>query len=129
MCGSFTRETGLVFNKSRVYVSCTEQVALHGPHTKAPRTASEAYGCDFTSVEQVRVTGARVAKRHSHIDVLVHCAGVMFPNALTTEVGLETTVQVNSIAPFILTEELQAGLVRPPRGMPCRLNKTIRKIE
>ncbi|KAJ8902046.1 hypothetical protein NDN08_006454 [Rhodosorus marinus] len=92
-------------------------IALHGPHTDAPRTASDAYGCDFTSVEQIRATGATVAKRHSDIDVLVHCAGVMFPKALNTEDGLETTIQVNSIAPFILTEALQTGLVRPPRAL------------
>jgi len=93
-------------------------IALHGPHTNAPKTAFEAYGCDFTSVKQIRVTGARVAKRHADIDVLVHCAGVMFPKPLTTEDGLETTIQVNSIAPFLLTEALQTRLVRPPRGIP-----------
>ena len=61
---------------------------------------------DFASLRQVRALAAEVRRRTDRLDVLVDNAGVWQARRHLTEDGLETTFQVNHLAPFLLTNLL-----------------------
>jgi len=61
---------------------------------------------DFTSLRQVRTLAAEVHRRTDRLDVLVDNAGVWQARRHLTGDGLETTFQVNHLAPFLLTNLL-----------------------
>ncbi|GAA3075914.1 SDR family NAD(P)-dependent oxidoreductase [Streptosporangium carneum] len=62
--------------------------------------------CDYTSLEDVRRLAAELASRYERIDVLVNNAGVMTTRRSLTGDGHETMIQVNHLAPFLLTNLL-----------------------
>ncbi len=61
---------------------------------------------DFASIESVRALATQVQGRISRLDVLINNAGAMFPTYAETGDGVERTVQVNHLAPFLLTTSL-----------------------
>lgn len=61
---------------------------------------------DFTHLDQVRDLADRLLAARPRIDVLVNNAGGMFPDLVLTDDGLETTFQVDHLAPFLLTRLL-----------------------
>ncbi|MEU8194336.1 SDR family NAD(P)-dependent oxidoreductase [Microbispora amethystogenes] len=61
---------------------------------------------DFSSLDQVRRLAADLLARYERIDVLVNNAGVMTPDRRTTVDGNELMMQVNHLAPFLLTNLL-----------------------
>lgn len=77
---------------------------LEDPASKAA-TADEVVA-DLSSQRQVRELAREVARRHERLDVLVNNAGVFMPRRVLTEDGIETTLAVNYLAPFLLTSEL-----------------------
>ncbi len=72
----------------------------------ARKTGAEHHLCDFSSLRQVRELAATLAARHPRIDVLCSNAGAIFSRREVTEDGFERTLQVNHLAPFLLTESL-----------------------
>jgi NAD(P)-dependent dehydrogenase (short-subunit alcohol dehydrogenase family) len=58
---------------------------------------------DFASLRQVRALAAEVHRRTDRLHVLVDNAGVWQARRHLTGDGLETTFQVNHLAPFLLT--------------------------
>ncbi|WP_406319423.1 SDR family NAD(P)-dependent oxidoreductase [Streptosporangium sp. NBC_01639] len=69
-------------------------------------TAPETLTCDYTSLEDVRRLGAELLARYPRIDVLINNAGVMTTERTLTRDGHETMIQVNHLAPFLLTNLL-----------------------
>ena len=61
---------------------------------------------DFASLAQVRALAEEIRSRAGRLEVLVHNAGVYMKSRVLTEDGLETTFQVNHLAPFLLTHLL-----------------------
>jgi NAD(P)-dependent dehydrogenase (short-subunit alcohol dehydrogenase family) len=61
---------------------------------------------DFASLRQVRALAAEVHRRTDRLDVLVDNAGIWQARRHLTEDGLETTFQVNHLAPFLLSNLL-----------------------
>lgn len=61
---------------------------------------------DFSSLAQVRSLGEEVRSCTGRLEVLVHNAGVYMKSRVVTEDGLETTFQVNHLAPFLLSHLL-----------------------
>ncbi|WP_169949730.1 SDR family NAD(P)-dependent oxidoreductase [Microbispora sp. H11081] len=61
---------------------------------------------DFSSLDQVRRLAAELLARYERIDVLINNAGVMTPDRRTTVDGHEWMMQVNHLAPFLLTDLL-----------------------
>ncbi|MEU6407707.1 SDR family NAD(P)-dependent oxidoreductase [Microbispora sp. NPDC046933] len=61
---------------------------------------------DFSSLDQVRRLAAELLARYERIDVLINNAGVMTPDRRTTVDGNEWMMQVNHLAPFLLTNLL-----------------------
>ncbi len=70
----------------------------------------EHHVCDFSSLAQVRQLAQTLGGRHPRIDVLANNAGGVMPRRSVTEDGYETTIQVNYLAPFLLTRLLLPNL-------------------
>ncbi|MEV0597434.1 SDR family NAD(P)-dependent oxidoreductase [Nonomuraea cavernae] len=62
--------------------------------------------CDFSSLDEVRRLAALLRERYERIEVLVNNAGVMSPDRRVTPDGHELMVQVNHLAPLLLTHTL-----------------------
>lgn len=66
---------------------------------------------DFAELDQVRRLGAELTAAYPRIDVLANNAGgIMGPRSVTAD-GFERTLQVNHLAPFLLTHLLLPTLV------------------
>jgi NAD(P)-dependent dehydrogenase (short-subunit alcohol dehydrogenase family) len=61
---------------------------------------------DFRALGQVRDLAAEFRRRHSRLDVLVNNAGGTFRTRQLTIEGIELTLAVNHLAPFLLTNLL-----------------------
>src|SRR5271157_6112208 len=77
---------------------------------KTPKVAGELnapyYLADFSKLDDVRKLASQIKKDIPRIDVLVNNAGgVMGERRLTVD-GNEMTIQVNHLAPFLLTNLL-----------------------
>jgi NAD(P)-dependent dehydrogenase (short-subunit alcohol dehydrogenase family) len=69
---------------------------------------------DFARFADVRRAAAEVLELCPTIDVLLNNAGGLFPGPAPTEDGYELTVQVNHLAPFLLTNLLMPRLFATP---------------
>ncbi|OHV36563.1 MULTISPECIES: SDR family NAD(P)-dependent oxidoreductase [Pseudofrankia] len=77
----------------------------------AAELGATAYVADFSSFAQVRELGRRLLADLPRIDVLVNNAGMMSgARRAVTEDGNEWTLQVNHLAPFLLTQLLAPRL-------------------
>ncbi|MCL1871645.1 MAG: SDR family NAD(P)-dependent oxidoreductase [Promicromonosporaceae bacterium] len=79
----------------------------------AQQTGAEHFVSDFARLDDVRALAAAVRERTDRIDVLANNAGGIFGPRTMTDDGHELTLQVNHLAPFLLThlllDELRAG--------------------
>ena len=91
------------------------RVLLHGrdPDKLArARTALEAdpddvLRADLSDLEAVRRLADDVRERTGRLDALVHNAGLLSPSMRLAPSGVETTMAVNALAPFALTNALR----------------------
>jgi NAD(P)-dependent dehydrogenase (short-subunit alcohol dehydrogenase family) len=67
---------------------------------------------DFEKLSEVRALAERLRECAPRIDVLANNAGGLFSGPVRTVDGFERTIQVNHLAPFLLTYELRDVLVR-----------------
>ncbi len=72
--------------------------------TRAPH---EALRADLANPDAVRQLAEDVRERTDRLDALVHNAGLLRPTLETTAAGVEVTMAVNALAPFVLTHELR----------------------
>lgn len=85
---------------------------IHGDSGSTP----DSYVCDFAVLDDVRRTGARIAAAYDIIDVLANNAGLIAKERTSTVDGHELTIQVNHLAPFLLTSLLLDRLTAAPEG-------------
>lgn len=67
----------------------------------------EALRADLADPSAVRQLAGDVRERTDRLDALVHNAGLLSPALRRTGAGVELTVAVNALAPFVLTEALR----------------------
>lgn len=67
---------------------------------------AEYFTADFADLSQVRALAGELERAHPRIDVLVNNAGGIFGDRTRTVDGFEKTLQVNHLAPFLLTNLL-----------------------
>jgi NAD(P)-dependent dehydrogenase (short-subunit alcohol dehydrogenase family) len=73
----------------------------------ARETGAEPFVADFSSLEEVRALAGKVKDRlGGRLDVLANNAGGIFGDRTVTADGHEYTLQVNHLAPFLLTHLL-----------------------
>jgi len=73
---------------------------------------------DLSDLTQVRALARRLADRLDRLDVVVHNAGALLAQRQETAQGIEATLAVHLLGPFVLTEEL-VGLLE--RSAPSRV--------
>jgi len=73
---------------------------------------------DFASLRQVRDMAGEILAEYERLDVLIHNAGVFMAERRLSEDGIEMTLAVNHIAPFLLNH-LLLDLVK--RSAPARI--------
>ncbi len=82
---------------------------------KTARIAAELdapfHAVDFAELDQVRALAGILVAQHPRIDVLVNNAGGIFGSRERTVDGFEKTLQVNHLAPFLLTNLLLSTLL------------------
>lgn len=93
-----------------------ERVVLVGrspERTKALAGELDApyYLADFSELQSVRKLAAALQADYEHIDVLVNNAGGIFGERKVSVDGHEMTLQVNHLAPFLLTNLLMDTLI------------------
>ncbi|MDR8407742.1 SDR family NAD(P)-dependent oxidoreductase [Nonomuraea sp. 3-1Str] len=77
-----------------------------------PGPRADVLTCDYTSLDDVRALADRLAERYERIAVLANNAGVMSTERKVTPDGHELMVQVNHLAPFVLTRALTGRVDR-----------------
>lgn len=65
---------------------------------------------DMGHLDQVRVLADSVASRYERIDVLVHNAGALSPERHANADGIEVTIAIQVLGPFLLTSLLLGSL-------------------
>jgi len=85
---------------------------------RAPAGEVELLVADLASQRQVRAVAGQVRERHPQLDLLINNAAAANSVRRVTEDGLEATIAVNHIAPFLLTQLLHEPLLR---GAPSRV--------
>jgi NAD(P)-dependent dehydrogenase (short-subunit alcohol dehydrogenase family) len=81
---------------------------------------------DLSVQTAVRRAAAEFAAKYVRLHVLINNAGVMLPNRLVTGDGLEHTLAVNYLAPFLLTNLL---LDRLKAGAPSRIINVVSEVQ
>ena len=83
---------------------------------KVPGAIVEAEPVDFAALNSVRALAARIAARHERIAILVNNAGLVATRRTVTADGFEALVQINHLAPFLLTNLLLPAIRAEPRA-------------
>jgi retinol dehydrogenase 12 len=79
---------------------------------RVPQASVDVILADLASQAAVRGLAAQIRERFPRLDVLVNNAGATFGRRLETVDGLEMTLAVNHLAPFLLTNLLRDLLER-----------------
>lgn len=79
-------------------------------------TTAVAKLCDFSSLAAVRGLAAELLAGLSRIDVLINNAGLWHPRRVLSRDGIEDTLAVNHLAPFLLTNLLLPRLRSLPEA-------------
>jgi NAD(P)-dependent dehydrogenase (short-subunit alcohol dehydrogenase family) len=81
----------------------------------------EVHYADLSRQADVRALAAEVRQAYPHLDVLVNNAGAVYNRRTLTEDRVETTLAVNHVAPFLLTQLLLDHL----RGRVVNVNSKV----
>jgi NAD(P)-dependent dehydrogenase (short-subunit alcohol dehydrogenase family) len=81
--------------------------------------------CDLSSFSSIRAGAAQIVERWPRIDLLVNNAGVQHLRRTTTVDGIEETLAVNHLAPFLLTRLLMPALRAAPIGRVLTLSSEL----
>ncbi|MBV8719346.1 MAG: SDR family NAD(P)-dependent oxidoreductase [Chloroflexi bacterium] len=93
--------------------------------TLSGNASCEYIVADLASFRQVRQLAETFRRRYSRLDVLINNAGIFLPKRTQTEDGFEAMLQVNYLAPFLLTNLLLAELRRSEQGRIINLSSSV----
>lgn len=109
---------GIGLATARILVEQGHQVMLHGRNpekleatVKALSALSgggrvDAYLADLSRIADVKALASEVSEKNAKLDVLINNAGILkAPNPITQD-GLDVRFVVNTIAPYLLTQQL-----------------------
>lgn len=97
------------------------EVLLHGRSAeKLARVAQDlggvaTYQADLSNLGETREMAATVKTKHSRLDVLINNAGVLKSPQLRAASGRDIRFEVNTFAPYLLTQALLAGIPKDGR--------------
>jgi len=101
---------------ARKLAASGDQVVIVGRSPEKTAAVAKELGAhhllaDFSRLDDVRALAAALLERYPRIDVLANNAGGVMGDRTLTVDGFETTLQVNHLAPFLLTALLNERLV------------------
>lgn len=76
----------------------------------------ELFTADLACQGAVRALAAQIRQRHDRLDVIIHNAGAVNSTRRVTAEGIEATLAVNHLAPFLLTALLAPLLQATPNS-------------
>jgi NAD(P)-dependent dehydrogenase (short-subunit alcohol dehydrogenase family) len=85
---------------------------------QVPCLSLELRRCDLGSLRATRRLGVEISAEHPRLGLLVNNAGMFTARRQSTAEGLEATLAVNHLAPFVLTDALENAL---RAGAPSRI--------
>ena len=91
----------------RVFVHGRNAERLQATLLSLDGNGHEVFRADMADLDAVRQLAADVEAASDRLDVLVHNAGGLFPSFQPSAQGVEMTVAVNALAPWVLTEALR----------------------
>lgn len=71
-----------------------------------PDAAVRSYQADLSKLDEVNALAKAIQTQHGSLDVLINNAGVLRTPVTTTEAGPDVRFVVNTIAPYVLTQQL-----------------------
>jgi NAD(P)-dependent dehydrogenase (short-subunit alcohol dehydrogenase family) len=105
---------------ARVIMICRDTVRGRFMRNEVAQYAADSppvvFYADLSSQSQIRSLAAQIHDAFDRIDVLINNAGAMFARRELTEDGVERTLAVNHLAPFLLTRLLLDLLQAAPAG-------------
>ena len=84
---------------------------------------------DFSDLQQVRELVTNFRERFARLDVLVNNAGAFFNTRRMTPYGIEMTLLVNHLAPFLLTNMLLDRLKKSPQARIVNVSSDAHKYD
>jgi NAD(P)-dependent dehydrogenase (short-subunit alcohol dehydrogenase family) len=118
---------GLARLGARVAIVCRDRdrgAAAAAEIRAAGSPQVELFLADLSLQDDVRRLAGQLVERLARIDVLLHNAGVVMRERRLTRDGVETTLAVNHLAPFLLTQ-----LLRPKIEAPARIVVVASQVE
>jgi NAD(P)-dependent dehydrogenase (short-subunit alcohol dehydrogenase family) len=109
---------GIGLETAKMLVSLGHHVLLHGRNPSKLEEAEkmlsalpgggrvESYVADLSRMAEVEALAKAVAEKHAKLDVLINNAGVYSAPDPVTQDGLDVRFAVNTIAPYLLTQQL-----------------------
>ncbi|RLP08150.1 SDR family NAD(P)-dependent oxidoreductase [Propionibacterium australiense] len=109
--------SGIGAEAARQLTERNEKVVLVGRNPQRTADTARPIGADyfladFNHLDQVRELARQLDERYERIDVLINNAGASAPRRRVTADGYEQDLQVNYLAPFLLTNLLMPRLAR-----------------
>jgi NAD(P)-dependent dehydrogenase (short-subunit alcohol dehydrogenase family) len=98
---------GTVVLAGRHATTCTTAAASAGAYSRVGAAAVDWLAADLAVQDEVRALAAEFQGRYDRLDVLVNNAGTIVRNRTLTPEGVELTLAVNHLAPFLLTNLLR----------------------
>ncbi|REG85671.1 SDR family NAD(P)-dependent oxidoreductase [Marinomonas pollencensis] len=105
---------GIGFATAKSLLAQGHKVLLHGrsagkldsakAHLSDPNV--ETYQADLSRLEDVYSLAAQIAQNHTTLDVIINNAGVYMVPVAISEDNLDVRYMVNTIAPYLLTQQL-----------------------
>ncbi len=69
---------------------------------------------DLSVIKETRAIGKKISEKYPVIDILINCAGLIFPRRYESEEGIEMTFALNHLGYFVLTHSLLKSLKAAP---------------
>jgi NAD(P)-dependent dehydrogenase (short-subunit alcohol dehydrogenase family) len=101
------------------------EAVIHEIETSTDNSSCDYILADLGSLRQVRQLAETFRRRYPRLDVLINNAGVFLPARTETEDGYETMLQVNYLAPFVLTNLLLDHLHKSEQGRIVNLSSNV----
>lgn len=73
-------------------------------------TAGRFFAADLTVQDELRALATKIAKAAPKLDILINNAGAAYGERTETPDGVETTLALNALAPFLMTQLLSVPL-------------------
>lgn len=109
---------GIGLETAKTLVSQGHRVLIHGRNPKklddtknslkrlSNNAHVESYLADLSQMDEVKKLARAITENHDKLDVIINNAGIYKTLEPITEEGLDTRFVVNTLAPYLLTQEL-----------------------